>query len=158
MTLTETFSKEWTPVAEGGDVYCSPRCGFKCKMRAHDRALKEGQELADRLGHGWVPRIWENTGWNYAVARGVVTIHPAREGSAIAGTWEIVGYCCFINTQPQFVSTHRHETPESAFADALGRMQTAFDELSASVGNVTQVAKELAGRGALPGYSIVEAE
>ena len=157
MKAIEMLDRNTPPVADG-DVYCSRWCGFKCKRRAHDLAVKEGNELAERLGHGWAPRVWENVGWHYAVTRGVVTLHPACEGSTIVGEWKVVGYKCYINTQPQFVSSHRHETPEAAFADALHQMQTAFDALTASVGDVTQAAKELAGRGALPGYSIVEAE
>lgn len=137
----EEVKSDWTPVLDG-DVYCSPRCGFRCKSGAHGQAVVESSALANRLGPGWAARVWENCGWNYSVERGVVVIHVSRDQGGIREGWKIRGYICFINTHPQFVSKN-HPTPEAAFADALGQMQTAFDSLTASVGDVNRTAEAL---------------
>lgn len=132
--------RDWNPV-DAGEIYCSPACGFKCKRYAYDRAKEEAWHLARRLGDGWEMEVWENCGWNYAVKRGVVHIHPRRHGSGISGQWKVEGYTCFIQTSPQFIG--KGPNPEAAFSEALGKMQTAFDALTASVGNVKETARAL---------------
>lgn len=58
-----------------GKIYCSPRCGCKCTKAAFDRATKEANALAARMGEGWEPDVWENCGWHYLVFKGEMTIH-----------------------------------------------------------------------------------
>lgn len=128
-----------------GDVYCSPWCGFKCKRAAYDQAVREADELADRLGDGWMPRVWENGGWHYEVSRGAARIHPTTEvyhadgsrrgAGALSGGWTVLYYSCWLDAskiRPQVIE--RAETPEDALGIALqrarGQIQTAHEALS----------------------------
>lgn len=71
--------KRWTPVRRGA-VYCSPGCGYDCTHAAYRQAHLDAKALANKLGPGWVPHVWENLGWHYAVrsANGFVKIHPSK--------------------------------------------------------------------------------
>jgi hypothetical protein len=60
----------WTPRNLPGGIYCSPRCGCGCTKVAFDTANKDARALADKLGDGWIPRVWENGGWHWEVAKG----------------------------------------------------------------------------------------
>ena len=87
----------WTPaLSEMGTVYCSPRCGFKCRRVAYDRAVDEADALAARMGDGWSPHVWENWGWNYSVKKGCATISPMKDGSSHKGDWTVTGYTAWI--------------------------------------------------------------
>lgn len=94
------MSQPWNPLRRGG-VFCSPACGFKCTVNAHDRARREGEALAASLGPGWTPRVWENCGWQYEVRSGAIKVRPnlGLSGSTIRGDWKVKGYNCqFENT------------------------------------------------------------
>lgn len=54
----------WIPVRDGG-IYCSPRCGGKCKWSAYVEAHRAASALCEELGPGWEPRVWENLGWHW---------------------------------------------------------------------------------------------
>lgn len=62
MTLPDELS--WTPVLRG-TIYCSPACGGGCTKSAYDLAVGLADNLARRLGNGFVPRVTENLGWHY---------------------------------------------------------------------------------------------
>ncbi len=70
----------YTPVLRGG-VYCSPACGAGCKKKAYDRAKNSADRLANRLGHGWVPEVFENLGWHYSVSKGHATVRQQDDGN-----------------------------------------------------------------------------
>lgn len=65
----------WTPVRDG-DVYCSPRCGFRCTWQAYQDAVAGANALCALLGAPgeWKPRVWENGGWHYEAGRGAATV------------------------------------------------------------------------------------
>lgn len=60
----------WTPRAQPGGIYCSPRCGCKCTRLAYDKAVARSLEIASQLGVGWQTRVWENGGWHWEVTKG----------------------------------------------------------------------------------------
>ncbi|WP_306147284.1 MULTISPECIES: hypothetical protein [unclassified Roseibium] len=96
-----TTKLDWTPVRRG-DVYCSPRCGAGCTWKAYQTAVQRADDLAERMGDGWEPRIWENGGWHYSVRKGRMEIHPRHEYStdherAISGYW-----ASFVSSIGQF--------------------------------------------------------
>lgn len=68
-------SNGWTPVLNG-DLYCSPRCGCRCKKAEYDLAHANAAELAHHLGEGWEPRVWENCGWYWEATKGECRIGP----------------------------------------------------------------------------------
>lgn len=68
--------ENWTPRALPGGIYCSPACGGAkgfCKRADFDRATMDAGALAAQLGDGWEPRVWENLGWHWEVAKGTVS-------------------------------------------------------------------------------------
>lgn len=123
-----------------GDVYCSPRCGFGCKKAAYDQAVQEADALAARMGDGWVPRIWENCGWNYSVDKGVALIYPFRDGSATAGSWEVIGYTVFFNSVKQVVTDAK--TPEDAVGFALQDARTAARQIASDCAALSSSSEE----------------
>lgn len=64
-----TKENRWVPVRRGA-VYCSPRCGGKCKHADFVKAGRDAARLAARLGPRWRPVVWENLGWHWIVAFG----------------------------------------------------------------------------------------
>lgn len=50
------------PVRKGA-IYCSPRCGGNCKHKDYLLAVKTAAAMADELGPGWKPVVFENMGW-----------------------------------------------------------------------------------------------
>ena len=71
----------WTPVRDG-DLYCSPRCGFRCTWQAYQDAVAGANALCALLGPtgDWKPRVWENGGWYYEARRGEarVSYYPKK--------------------------------------------------------------------------------
>lgn len=55
----------WVPVEGPGDRFCSPACGMGCTRFDRDRAEVSASALAQQLGPGWAPRVWENLGWHF---------------------------------------------------------------------------------------------
>jgi len=128
------------PVRRGND-YCSPKCGFGCKLASYDRAAGEADALAQRMGNGWEPIVWENCGWNYMVKKECVTIHVDRRGSGISGDWEINGYSAWIEpkiviggTSVQFIE--HAETPEDALGFATQSARTHVARLNQALADV----------------------
>lgn len=125
----EAYRKGWTPIADG-DVYCSPRCGMKCKRSWYDIAIEQALELAARMGPGWEPDVWENLGWHWRVKKGCCQIHPSEnrnKGRGENGRYPIESYTCFFNSAHQFV-THG-STPEEALGLALQDARTMISRI-----------------------------
>lgn len=99
-----------------GLVYCSPACGFNCYSAAYEQAVKEAELLAEELGTGWNPEVWENCGWNYSVSKNVATVHPTRQGSALHGAWKVVGYSAWINSVHQCIAEAKNACDALGFA------------------------------------------
>lgn len=74
--LTED-PKGWIPVLKG-NVYCSPRCGGRCKHSDFLKVTEMAKALALELGSGWKPRVWENLGWHASAEHRTVNaaVHP----------------------------------------------------------------------------------
>jgi hypothetical protein len=68
-----------TPILDG-DVYCSRRCGCRCKKADYDRALEGAQAIVGLLGRGWSARVWENCGWHFSVNKGIATVTLDEDG------------------------------------------------------------------------------
>lgn len=61
MTKKDNKSTKWNPVRKGV-IYCSPNCGGGCTHNSYKRACRESEALAESLGKGWTPEVWENLG------------------------------------------------------------------------------------------------
>ncbi|PAL23573.1 hypothetical protein CD928_05765 [Sphingopyxis sp. GW247-27LB] len=92
--MEKVRSDGWTPVlSDDGTVYCSPRCGHKCSKMAFDVATRNCAALAARMGDGWKPHVWENSGWHYRVEKGPAKIycHPSMTSDRYAAWIEFEG-------------------------------------------------------------------
>lgn len=99
----------WKPVLHGR-MYCSPACGAKCTKVAHDRAAMKAGELADYLGKGWKPRVWENMAWFWEVSNGILSVTPEDQyaiGTCYIARMTISVLHDGVNGLPQFKATHR---------------------------------------------------
>jgi hypothetical protein len=123
------MDKGWEPV-RNGDIYCSPRCGGKCKWDDYTHACDEAVTLAaimkEATGLDWTDRVHENLGWHYSVyltahgfgfgEGGMVYISPSIRHT-LEERWILNGYTCFFNAPgKQFVT--KHDDPFRAFQDA----------------------------------------
>ena len=68
----------WEAVEEGLR-YCAPACGRGCTSRERDITEAKAELLAQTLGPGWTPKVWENLGWHYAVRSPCdrLSVHPS---------------------------------------------------------------------------------
>ena len=124
-----------TPVLRG-NIYCSPGCGFNCTKAAFDRATAEAQALADTMGPGWGPCVWENCGWCYDVHKGSARVHPQRKGSAIRGVWEVLGYTVFLNFPGKQIIT-KAESAIEAHGLAMQDARTFVAHIQAGLDHIT---------------------
>lgn len=83
MTTEDEEDDRWTPVAQPGGIYCSPRCGGGCTREAFDAAAAAAEALAKRLGRGWKPHVWENLGWHYEAVKGESTVSDVHRSANI---------------------------------------------------------------------------
>lgn len=125
--------------------YCGSRCGFKCSRAKYDYACRRATELAERMGDGWQPEVWENWGWNWKVERGDASIHvneDKREG--FADGYPITGYTCYLNVPTSVQETEHHggsavqfisnaETPEDAVGFATQKARTCIARIEESL-------------------------
>ena len=100
----------WKPRSRLGGIYCSPACGGGCTRADYDRAVRASKALAERMGEGWEPQVWENLGWYCAVKKGIASIRPPSRNYDNK-------YTIYFNTTPQVVTSA--ETPEDALGFAL---------------------------------------
>lgn len=62
--------------ATGRRIFCSPACGANCSYFDYQQAQRRALKLANRLGPGWKPRVWENMGWFCEAVKGKASVHP----------------------------------------------------------------------------------
>lgn len=99
-----------TPVRRG-DIYCSRRCGYKCKHRDFLDAKLDAEVTASMLGPGWIPRVWDNLGWHWSVTFGkdVTGISISRDKST---GWMLIcnfesGMSIVLHSEPDEASPKR---------------------------------------------------
>lgn len=130
---TLAIARDWTPkLSPDGEHYCSPACGGGtfCKKSWFDQAESEANALAERMGAGWEPCVWENLGWHYSVRRGNATIHPRRTQGG-----PVLSYAAWIEPG---ISIHQHtvqfiqsaDTPDDALGFATQEARTFMSRLS----------------------------
>ena len=127
----------WKPVLRGR-VYCAPACGANCAKVAHDRATMKAGELADYLGKGWKPRIWENMAWFWEVQNGLITVSPADQyavGSDYIARMTISAMHDGVNGLPQFQATNRDA--RHAVAEAVERFDMYIAAIKAERAKIT---------------------
>lgn len=108
----------WIPVWNG-PIFCAPLCGGKCTRAAYDLATRRANALANRLGKGWRPCVYENLGWHYSAKKGVANVIPNRRADG-----RLVDYTLYFNAPRQVVVSGRN--PKKL-------MQLVRDNLRASI-------------------------
>jgi len=134
-------SVDWTPVLSAdGLVYCSPRCGFKCKKADYDVAVIEGDTLAARMGDGWEPLIQESGGrWHVSVTKGETKIsvhHDYRQhppGPTTYMAWIEPGVLIRQQTV-QFIESA--DNPEDALGFATQSARTTISRIEAALADI----------------------
>lgn len=134
----------WTPQDQPGGVYCSPRCGCRCKRVDYEFAVREAAALAERMGEGWKPHVWENGGWHFYAVKGesrfhsgIAEIHPNRTGRS----QPVETYSAWINANTdgvtQVISDHVVD-PVEALGLALQEARTRVLRYSAELDSITE--------------------
>lgn len=112
----------WKPVTRG-HLYCSPACGCGCTRAAFEAATLAAQKLAERLGKGWKPNVWENCGWHYSVISscGKWKVHPHTYKG-------VTDYTVFLGDagRPGGVWAESATTPEAAIKKTRATAQEAI--------------------------------
>jgi len=140
MTKTATRPLSWKPKLDG-DVYCAPACGSKCKLAAHELAKERGETLRQRLGPGWVVRVWENMGWHYEVHTtcGCLRVsehwrRPHDNDTVVDKVAAVLpeDYTVFLNTHGRSGGrwTAQSETPEEGIREVVAAMRVECDLLA----------------------------
>lgn len=101
---------------KGIDRYCAPWCGMHCTHESAKKANRESNDLAKRLGAGWVPIVWENLGWHYSADNLKMSVRPSTRWTEGVGQ-VVIGYTAYFNGEQQFVEDG--DTPEEAVANVL---------------------------------------
>lgn len=118
----------WKPVLHG-ETYCSPACGGGCTKAAHDEATKQAAELAQQLGPGWSPRVWENLGWHFAV------VSPCKRIEVFFHEKSAPPYLAFLgepNSHSGLWAEHG-DTPELAIAQVVEAGKKSIAALQAII-------------------------
>lgn len=136
-----TLERNWTPIlSKDGQYYCSPACGGGtfCKKAWFDQAEAEANDLADRMGDGWEPIIWENLGWHYSVRKGDVTIHPQRrqDGPATSYSAWIEPGLLVGHHNIQFIQSA--QTPEDALGFATQEARSFISRLTRTLADLSE--------------------
>lgn len=128
---------KWQPRALPGGIYCSPRCGCRCTRADHDKAQKKARDLAARLGDGWTPRVWENGGWHWEVAKGPCAAERFEGGGVIVRQYigkfsaEFRSALTGTDTITQFFA--EGETAEDAIGNVRQDARTFISRLEADL-------------------------
>lgn len=112
---------DWTPRRmQPGDLYCSPACGGRCTWAAYQKAKKDANALARKLGKGWVPKVWENLGWWYKAQTedGLMKVHPSTNHGTVCGYTAYFG-----EGESGGTWASQEKTPEKALEDVLARAE-----------------------------------
>lgn len=96
---------------------------ISCSSEAE--ATKKAKELAQYMGRGWKPEVWENMGWHYkAVYAGTIHVYTSCHK----------GYHCVIGVggmlamlAPDSEVTH-HKDPKKAVEKTVREYKAKFDE------------------------------
>lgn len=110
----------WEPIRTGS-VYCSPACGADCLFNDFTRATESARLLADGLGSGWKPRVWENMGWFWAAVKGSASVR--KYGKNYSADVHIGGRQFFGNAS----------TPRRAFALAMEAASAAAQSIKKDI-------------------------
>ena len=117
-------STDWDPVRHG-DTYCSPACGGGCTWKSYQLAKKRAQELADYMGSGWTPKVWENMGWHYEA-------RSTCERLRVKPLLSTPGYHAFLN-EPGKLPGGRWvgdgDTPEQAVKNAIREARREYQKI-----------------------------
>lgn len=127
----------WTPV-HSGDVFCSPACGSRCKRADFERATQRAATLVAMLGSGWQPRVWENGGWHFEVARGNATVSVDDDGQ-----YEASVRFNFDGTRENRVTARSHDAREAVQA-VVDTLSTQIAVLRRTLVALSPSAREIA--------------
>lgn len=124
-----------------GKFYCSPWCGFDCLWEHFQNATKKAQELCEKLGPAWEPRVWENTGWHWQAV--LVERDNAGDAVFVSGPsqhYDRGNYWCEVNTSNKQFIVH-HKSPVKGICLAILEAHRHAKKVLAMTEFVTQSLK-----------------
>ncbi len=127
---------DWKP-RKAGDLYCSSACGRGCTFAEFTVALEAGTALADRLGEGWSPEVWENLGWHYKSVSpcGRIKVHPHSFGGR---------FVAFLG-EPSFPGgkwAEHGDSPREAVNAVIAKARAEMDDIAASIEGLVDIEEE----------------
>lgn len=128
--ITIVGTDRWSPILDG-DVFCSPACGAKCKLADYQHAVEAANLLANTLGSGWEPHIWENCGWYYEASKGDVTV--GRDGKSFTAAIEVD----YISENHVLSIRQSSSNPRQAVEDLVLRLSAIITRLSRAKASAT---------------------
>ena len=120
-----------------GNKYCAPACGRGCTYAEYKKAVKESERLANRLGKGWKPRVWENLGWHYSA------VSKSRHLKVYPGMHKgyVVDYTAFFSTESSSVGGRwcvSGKTPKSAVKNVIDEAQREANTVTKAIEKATK--------------------
>ena len=117
------------PELQEDGTYCAPWCGRGCTMEEHNLAHQEANALAENMGDGWTPRVWENLGWHYSVRSPCdrIRVHPHHHKGAV------YSYCAYLGEKGGIGGkwTASHKNPKKAVERVIKEAQKDLAKLGA---------------------------
>lgn len=126
--------RDWNPrLSADGVHYCSPACGGGkyCRKDWYDAAVAQAHRLAEELGDGWEPHVWENLGWHWCARKGCCAVHPNvdKHQPFIPGEgWPIINYTVYLNLPGKQLIT-RVEVATDALGFAVQEARTTMAQM-----------------------------
>lgn len=126
------------PAVRSGPIYCAPWCGARCTWAAFQEATRRAKALAESLGDGWTPRVWENMGWHYEVVNGIIEVKTSKH----RGKTEYSAWC---QSSPQVIG-ESCSTPQAAIRSLGAKMGSLLDEQLVAFRTLELAHKAISGK------------
>lgn len=95
-----------------GNTYCSPACGWGCKLANYKKAVRGATALQKKLKGNWKGRVFENLGWHFDASSGPLTVVGDYHGEN--GT---ARYTCYL--EGHLVTRGSYSDPREAVEKVL---------------------------------------
>ena len=160
MNVDEIFAhvpEKSRPVRDG-EVFCSPRCGFRCTWQSFKECYEHAERLQADLGSGWSINIWDNLGWHVDLVNADPHLNRALRVSI---KWprkphEPILYAASMEKQAVGAADYR-TLPQGSVAEAIAALGGLLREsLEAEMGSFRVLASTYARATKTPEALVIE--
>lgn len=132
------MERDWNPVISG-DIYCSPACGAKCKLKDYENAVISANNLSkectEKIGGVWKPVIHENFGWHWCTVQEGSNLFIKLLDHGRSQPVYIIGFHDGTPSQVSLFETF--QTVEAAYYAQVKAIRKEADRWNAIIKNVT---------------------